>query len=216
MSPTCRQHFRLRGWVKAGFGRHDLQGDWNAPTTVCGTQRVQVKFGKVVLMANYAPTGKYRRPVTVLQLHSSWSCLRYNCNGQKERLVLEIEQQRALGNDGLLEEDKYLAEVNLDNMATTTGEQQHYWLLGIKTARKAKIYGSNRTQWQQQTVIPHSRMGKDYRQIVTYTSSQVPCPGVPRTCLHEEETSPVIYGFTATLFGFMPSACEDSVKVKLV
>jgi hypothetical protein len=31
----------------------------------------------------------------------------------KEELLLEIERQKELGNAGLLEEDKYLAEVNL-------------------------------------------------------------------------------------------------------
>jgi hypothetical protein len=31
----------------------------------------------------------------------------------KEELLLEIERQRSLGDAGLLEEDKYLAEVNV-------------------------------------------------------------------------------------------------------
>ena len=42
--------------------------------------------------------------------------------------------QRDLGNVGLLEEDKYLAEVNLEEMASSLGERQHYWLLAIQTA----------------------------------------------------------------------------------
>jgi hypothetical protein len=42
--------------------------------------------------------------------------------------------QRDLGNVGLLEEDKYLAEVNLEEMASSFGERQHYWLLAIQTA----------------------------------------------------------------------------------
>ncbi len=48
---------------------------------------------------------------------------------------MEIERQRDLGDAGLLEEDKYLAEVNLEEMATSSGEQQHYWLLAIQTTR---------------------------------------------------------------------------------
>jgi hypothetical protein len=44
---------------------------------------------------------------------------------------VEIERQRDLGNAGLLEEDKYLAEVNLEEMATSSGERQHYWILAI-------------------------------------------------------------------------------------
>ena len=32
----------------------------------------------------------------------------------------------------------------------------------------------------------------------------------------EEESSPLLCGFTATLFGSMPLAYEDSMKVKIV
>ncbi len=48
---------------------------------------------------------------------------------------MEIERQQDLGNAGLLEEDKYLAEVNLEEMETSSGERQHYWILAIQTAR---------------------------------------------------------------------------------
>jgi hypothetical protein len=59
--------------------------------------------------------------------------------GEKEELLLEIERQRDLGDARLLDEDKYLAEVNLGDLETTSGERQHYWLLAIKTAQKAKL-----------------------------------------------------------------------------
>jgi hypothetical protein len=59
--------------------------------------------------------------------------------GKKEELLLEIEPQRDLGDAGLLDEDKYLAEDNLGNLETILGERQHYWLLAIKTAWKAKL-----------------------------------------------------------------------------
>jgi hypothetical protein len=58
---------------------------------------------------------------------------------KKEELLLAIGCQRNLGDAGLLEEDKYLAEVNLEGLETAWGEQQHYWLLAIKTAWNAKI-----------------------------------------------------------------------------
>ena len=48
---------------------------------------------------------------------------------------MEIERQRELGDAGLLEEDKYLAEVNLEEMSTTSRDWHHYWLLAIQTAR---------------------------------------------------------------------------------
>ncbi len=37
---------------------------------------------------------------------------------RKEELLVEIERQRELGDAGLLEEDKYLAEVNLEELMT--------------------------------------------------------------------------------------------------
>ncbi len=55
---------------------------------------------------------------------------------KKEELLLEIERQRKLVDAGLLEEDNYLAEVNLEEMETSSGERQHYWLLAIQTAWK--------------------------------------------------------------------------------
>jgi hypothetical protein len=54
---------------------------------------------------------------------------------KKEDLLVEIERQRDLGDASLLEEDKYLAEVNLEEMETSSGERQHYWILAIQTAR---------------------------------------------------------------------------------
>jgi len=67
---------------------------------------------------------------------------------RKEELLREIERQRELGDAGLLEEDKYLAEVNLEGLEDTSRERQHYWLLAIKTTRKAKILREQREQQQ--------------------------------------------------------------------
>jgi hypothetical protein len=67
---------------------------------------------------------------------------------RKEELLRKIERQRELGDAGLLEEDKYLAEVNLEGLEDTSGERQHYWLLAIKTTRKAKILREQREQQQ--------------------------------------------------------------------
>ena len=63
---------------------------------------------------------------------------------------MRIECQQELGGDGLLEEDKYLAKDNMGGVETTLGERQHYWLLAIKTVRKAKLFQEQ--QEQQQTV----------------------------------------------------------------
>ena len=69
---------------------------------------------------------------------------------KKEGLLLEIEHQWDLGYAGLLEEDKYLVDVNLEDMKTTAGECQQYWLLAIKTAQMAKLLQEQ--QGRQQTV----------------------------------------------------------------
>ena len=42
---------------------------------------------------------------------------------------MEIEKHQELGEEGLLEEDKFLLEVNLEDLETTNGERQEYWLL---------------------------------------------------------------------------------------
>jgi hypothetical protein len=67
---------------------------------------------------------------------------------RKEELLWEIKRQHELGDAGLLEEDKYLAEVNLEGLEDTSGEKQHYWLLAIKTTRKAKILREQQEQQQ--------------------------------------------------------------------
>ena len=56
---------------------------------------------------------------------------------RKEELQMEIEQQRELGTEGLLDEDCYLAECNLGDLEETSGMKETYWLLAIKAAREA-------------------------------------------------------------------------------
>ena len=68
---------------------------------------------------------------------------------RKEELQMEIERQQELGDDGLLEEDKYLAEVNLECLETSSGERQAYWLLAIKAARKAFMLRHRRNAAEQ-------------------------------------------------------------------
>ena len=56
---------------------------------------------------------------------------------RKEEIQMEIEKQQELGENGLLQEDKFLMEVNLDDLETTSGEREEYWLLAIRAAREA-------------------------------------------------------------------------------
>jgi hypothetical protein len=58
-------------------------------------------------------------------------------SAHKEDLLKEIEHQLALGPDGLTEEDTFLLKCNFDELATTNGKHQEYWLLAIQAAQEA-------------------------------------------------------------------------------
>ena len=79
---------------------------------------------------------------------------------RKEELLVEIERQQELGDAGLLEEDKYLAEVNLEEMSTSSGERQHYWLLAIQTARN---HYALRAQMESQQMAQCDTTGEEGR-----------------------------------------------------
>jgi hypothetical protein len=48
----------------------------------------------------------------------------------------EIAYQLELGAEGLAEDDRFLLECNFDELTTTNGEQQEYWILAIQAARE--------------------------------------------------------------------------------
>ncbi len=56
---------------------------------------------------------------------------------EKEALQQEIEEQMEKGWSDLLDEDQYLAEVNLEDLEQSSGERQQYWLASIRAAREA-------------------------------------------------------------------------------
>jgi hypothetical protein len=58
-------------------------------------------------------------------------------SAHKAKLLKEIEHQLALGPEGLAEEDRFLLECNFDDLSSTTGKHQGYWLLGIQAAKEA-------------------------------------------------------------------------------
>ena len=43
---------------------------------------------------------------------------------RKEEIQLEIERQKELGSEGLLEENKFSAEVRLEDLESTNGDRQ--------------------------------------------------------------------------------------------
>ena len=50
---------------------------------------------------------------------------------------MEIEKQQELCTDSLEEGDKYLMEINIDDLENTSGKKQQYWLLAIRAARES-------------------------------------------------------------------------------
>jgi hypothetical protein len=80
--------------------------------------------------------------------HGQWlyCCIHihYRCKGTqatlwKEELQKKIEAQKEMGYHGLLDEDLYLAEVNLEDLESNSGEQQEYWLVMICTVWEAGL-----------------------------------------------------------------------------
>jgi hypothetical protein len=70
-----------------------------------------------------------------LMMHDSLSGV-FACE-RKEKQMDDIEEQLLLGADSLREENKWLLEINLDDLdGDTTGEREVYWLLAIRAARE--------------------------------------------------------------------------------
>jgi hypothetical protein len=67
---------------------------------------------------------------------------------RKEELQREIESQQEMGMEGLIEEDQYLEEVNLEDLESTTGKRQEYWLVAIHVAWEASILQGQHTARQ--------------------------------------------------------------------
>jgi hypothetical protein len=71
-------------------------------------------------------------------------------NQHKAVLLEEITAQLSMGAESLMEDDMFLLECNLSDIAMTNGEQQEYWLLAIQAARKV---GQLHAQARQQRSI---------------------------------------------------------------
>ena len=53
-----------------------------------------------------------------------------------------------MGGDELTEEEKYLAEVNLEDLEYSSGERQTYWMLAMETyvRRRVRLRGATAAQ----------------------------------------------------------------------
>ena len=56
---------------------------------------------------------------------------------EKEQLQADIEGQLEQGFDGFVAMDRSLASVALEDLESSNGEQQEYWLLAVRAARVA-------------------------------------------------------------------------------
>ena len=55
----------------------------------------------------------------------------------KEEIQQQTEAQQAIWYNGFLEEEAFLGECNLNNLETTSGVEEQYWLLAVKATREA-------------------------------------------------------------------------------
>jgi hypothetical protein len=62
----------------------------------------------------------------------------------KEEIQLAIEAQQEMETDDQLEDDQYLAEVNLKDLESTSGEHHEYWLILICAAQEVSILQERR------------------------------------------------------------------------
>ena len=114
------------------------------------TRMATVQSAHLLQHHNTRPASKWISGLItqLLQItHSQWI---YRCvlvhdrttgtlvSAHKEELTKEIAHQLRMGEGGLAEEDKFLLECNFDELATTNGEQQEYWILAIQAAREAQ------------------------------------------------------------------------------
>ena len=71
------------------------------------------------------------RNVQVHDTVSGWKAVE-----RKEELQRELERQIEMGRGGLEDQDRYLLDINPDDLETSSGEDQYYWLVAICAARE--------------------------------------------------------------------------------
>ena len=110
-------------------------------------REIQATFGTVSGSMMSATGWTTRLIIKLLEVvHGQWL---YRCvqthdkirgtlaTASKEELQREIEVQMEKGWSELLEEDQYLADVNLEDLENSSGESQRYWLLSVRAALEA-------------------------------------------------------------------------------
>ena len=128
---------------------------------ICSSmRRIQADFAETVV-SNLSIT-RWASGLTIRLLEATHGQWLYRCvqthdsvagtlaTMKKEQLQIEIERQKDMGiGEDWEREDQFLAEVNLEDLESTSGANQEYWLLAIRTAREAA-----RLRRNQQTTQP--------------------------------------------------------------
>ena len=73
----------------------------------------------------------------------------------RERLQQAIEEQLALGGEDLCEEDKWMMEINLNDLDVSTGDREAYWVLAIQMARERFYLRQRRNEAAERSVHAH-------------------------------------------------------------
>ena len=116
---------------------------------ICSSmRRIQADFAETVV-SNLSIT-RWASGLTIRLLEATHGQWLYRCvqthdsvagtlaTMKKEQLQIEIERQKDMGiGEDWEREDQFLAEVNLEDLESTSGANQEYWLLAIRTAREA-------------------------------------------------------------------------------
>ena len=111
-------------------------------------QEIQTEYS--VIEGSYISPSLWARGLVIKLLEATHGQWIYRCmqthdtisgaiaTTRKEAIQKEIEAQQEMGiGDDWERDDRYLAEVNLNNLESTSGNNQEYWLLAIRTAREA-------------------------------------------------------------------------------
>ena len=78
-------------------------------------------------------------------------------NARKEEIQQFVEDQLELSKEGLDKKDHYLLEVNLEDLESTSGEEQHYWLLHIQAEQQERALRGTHQQRSSRTLQRRKR-----------------------------------------------------------
>ena len=101
-----------------------------------------VDFGRCLLSLDILAKGLVMKLMEITHEHWLYRNVQVHdtVNGlkaveRKKELQREIEHQMLLGGTGVYEQDRYLLEINMGDLDTSSGEDQYYWLLAIRASR---------------------------------------------------------------------------------